>query len=102
MTDFAPLLQADRGQAATPIHLVDKDGFEDWLKSRPAEDRNLLAAHRFDGKTASAFVILPRPNEAFEVVAAVAHSTRLSPWCLAQLAASLPEGTYKLASGEPG
>ena len=26
----------------------------------------------------------------------------LSPWCLATLGESLPEGTYKLASGEPG
>ena len=26
----------------------------------------------------------------------------LSPWCLAKLGESLPEGTYKLAAGEPG
>ena len=50
MTDFASLLVADRGQKARPIHLVDKDGFDAWLKKRPAEDRALLEAHRFDGK----------------------------------------------------
>ena len=41
MTDFASLLAADRGQKARPIHLVDKDSFDGWLKKRPAEDRAL-------------------------------------------------------------
>jgi leucyl aminopeptidase len=101
MTDFASLLVADRGQKARPIHLVDKDSFDPWLKKRPAEDRALIDAHRFDGKKGFTFVLLPRGN-AFEVVSAVKNAAELSPWCLAKLAESLPEGTYKLASGEPG
>ena len=101
MTDFAALLVADRGQKARPIHVVDKDGFASWAKSRPAEDRALLDAQRFDGKTAHAFMLLPRGNE-FEIVVAVKNAAELSPWCLAKLAESLPEGTYKLAGGEPG
>ena len=101
MTDFAALLAADRGQAARPIHLVDKASFADWLKGRPAEDRALVAAHRFDGKSAFAFVMLPRGGE-FEVVSAVKNAAALSPWCLAKLGESLPEGTYRLADGEPG
>ena len=102
MTDFSNLLVADRGQRTRPIHLVDKDGFEEWSKSRPAEDRELLKAHSFDGKSGFAFVILPRKGDEFEVVSAVADAGDLSPWCIAKLAESLPEGTYKLASGEPG
>ena len=102
MTDFNSLLVADRGQKAHPIHLVDKNSFEDWAKTRPAEDRALLKAHRFDGKTGFAFVILPRKADELEVVSAVADAKSLSPWCLAKLGDSLPEGTYKLASGEPG
>ena len=101
MTDFAPLLVADRGQDARPIHLVDKASFEDWVKARPAEDRALLEAHRFDGKTGYASVILPRGRD-FEVVAAVANTGALSPWCLAKLADVLPEGSYRLATGAPG
>ena len=101
MTDFTLLLLADRGQKARPIHLVDKRGFEKWLKGRPAEDRALLAANRFDGTKAFAFVLLPRGGD-FEVVSAVADAGALSPWCLAALGESLPEGTYKLGSGEPG
>lgn len=101
MTDFASLIAADRGQQARPIHLVDKKSFEAWLKSRPAEDRSLIEAQRFDGKTEHAFVILPRGGE-FEVVTTVKNSEQLSPWCLAALAERLPEGTYKLASGPAG
>ena len=101
MTDFASLLAADRGQKARPIHLVDKQSFAAWTKGRPAEDRALLAAHRFDGKTGFAFVLLPRGGD-FEVVSAVKNAAELSPWCLAKLAESLPEGTYKLADGEAG
>src|SRR5207253_8891431 len=63
--------------------------------------RSLLEAHRFDGKTAFAFAVLPRGGE-FEVVTTVKNAADLSPWCLAKLAESLPEGTYKLADGEPG
>jgi len=101
MTDFASLLVADRGQGARPIYLVDKDSFGDWVKRRPAEDRALLEAHRFDGKKSFAFVLLPRGGD-FEVVSAVKNTDELSPWCLAKLCESLPEGTYRLAEREPG
>ncbi|MEO7634449.1 MAG: leucyl aminopeptidase family protein [Sphingomicrobium sp.] len=101
MTDFAAMLTADRGQTARTVHLIDKDSFAEWAKTRPAEDRALLAALRFDGKTGFAFALLPRGAE-FEVVSAVKNAGALSPWCLARLAESLPEGNYRLASGEPG
>lgn len=101
MTDFRELLIADRGQKARTIHLVDKDSFAGWVKKRPAEDRVLLEASGFDGKTGFDFVLLPRGNE-FEVVSAVKNATTLCPWCLAKLGEKLPEGTYKLAEGEPG
>jgi leucyl aminopeptidase len=101
MTDFASLLVPDRGQKARPIHLVDKAGFDAWVKKRPAEDRHLLEAQRFDGKTPFAFALLPRGSD-FEVVSAVKDAAALSPWCLAALAEKLPVGSYKLAEGEPG
>ena len=101
MTDFPSLIVPDRGQKARPIHLVDKAGFDAWLKKRPADDRRLLEALRFDGKAAHAFAILPRGSD-FEVVGAVKKADALSPWCLAALSEKLPEGTYKLIDGEPG
>src|SRR3569832_807692 len=99
MTDFASLLTPDRGQMARPIHLVDKESLAGWLKKRPAEDRALIEAQRFDGKSAGALVILPRGGD-FELVAAVKKVGELSPWCLAALADKLPEGTYQLENGE--
>ena len=102
MTDFSNLLVADRGQPARLVHLVDKAGFPAWAKGRSAADRALLDAHRFDGKTGYAFAILPAANGEFEVVGAVKDAASLSPWCLARLAASLPEGNYRLAEGSPG
>ena len=102
MTDFASLLIADRGQKARPIHLVDKDSFADWAKGRSPADRALLDAQRFDGKTGFASVLLPAGDGEFEVVSAVANAAELSPWCLAKLAETLPEGQYRLADGAPG
>jgi leucyl aminopeptidase len=99
MTDFAALIQPDRGQRAVALHLVDKAGFEDWLKSRPAADRRLAAAHRFTGK--AGVLVLPR-GESFEAVAAVKDRSALGPWCLAEAAARLPEGAYRLADAEAG
>ena len=103
MTDFAPLLQADRGGPAHAIHLVDKESAELWLKRQPAPRRALLEAQRFDGKNPFQFVILPDDgSDGFEIAATVANATALSPWCLARLAEALPAGSYRLASGDPG
>ena len=102
MTDFAQLLVPDRGQKAHCVHLVDKDSFPGWVKSRPAEDRALLEAHRFDGKTGYSSAILPKTGGDFEVVSAVANVDELSPWCIAKLPDVLPEGSYRLADKAPG
>ena len=103
MTDFASLLQADRGGPAHVVHLVDKNSFGDWLKRQSAARRHLLEASRFEGKTGFQFAILPatQGNE-WEVVSTVANVDQLSPWCLARLAEALPEGTYRMAEGDPG
>ena len=101
MTDFTTLIAADRGQQARTIHLVDKTSFEDWVKRRPGEDRALLQAHRFDGKSEGATILLPRGPE-FEVVTTVTDVAALGPWSLAKLPDVLPEGTYRLADASPG
>ncbi len=103
MTDFTPLLQPDRGGPARALHLVDKDSFPAWAKRQPAARRELLDAARFEGKNAFQYLILPAAQGAdWEVVSTVAKITELSPWCLAKLAEALPEGTYRLADGDPG
>jgi leucyl aminopeptidase len=103
MTDFAPFLQPDRGGPAHPIHLVDKNSFADWAKKQNAARRELLEAMRFEGKTAFQYAILPAVHgHEWAVATTVANVSELSPWCLAKLGDALPEGTYRLADGEPG
>ncbi|MFL6853781.1 MAG: leucyl aminopeptidase family protein [Sphingomicrobium sp.] len=103
MTDFSSLLQADRGGPARPIHLIDKNSFADWAKKQGATRRALIEAARFEGKTAFQFAVLPAAQgHDWEVVSTVANAAELSPWCLAKLAEALPEGTYRLAEGDPG
>ena len=83
--------------------LSTKASFADWAKKQSADRRTLLQAARFEGKTAFQFAILPASQgQAWEVVSTVANVAELSPWCLAKLAEALPEGTYRLADGDPG
>jgi leucyl aminopeptidase len=103
MTDFASLLQADRGGPAHIIHLVDKDSFADWTKRQSVSRRALIEAARFEGKNAFQYLILPAAQgDQWEVVSTVANIKNLSPWCLAKLAEGLPAGSYRLAEGDPG
>ena len=103
MTDFASLLQADRGGPAHAIHLVDKNSFPSWAKKQSSARRALLDAARFEGKTGFQFLVLPGTrDDDWEVVSVVANVAELSPWCLARLGEALPEGRYRLAEGDPG
>ena len=103
MTDFPALLQADRGGPARNIHLVDKESFAGWAKRQSAARRALLDAARFEGKNGYQHLVLPGAHGTeWEVVSTVAKVGELSPWCLAKLAEALPEGTYRLAEGDPG
>src|SRR6188768_2154653 len=102
MTDPADLVRPDYGQSAHLIHLIDAKSHESWLASQPERHRAALAAQGFK-PTAFAHAILPGEKpEDWSVVACVANVEALSSWCLAQLPDALPEGYYRLASGEPG
>ena len=94
------LIQPDRGQSATSIHLVTKDRFEDWLKPLSAGQRAAIKAQKFEGKPAQV-AIVPDGDEWF-AAGGIAKAEELTSWCLAKLAEDLPEGTYRLADGDPG
>lgn len=100
MTDKHDLIQPDRGQAAVPIHLVDKAGLDDFIKGLSAPQRAALAAQKFVGDGYS-YAILP-DGDGWFVVSGVANVNSLSSWCMAKLAEVLPPGTYRRAGGEPG
>jgi leucyl aminopeptidase len=102
MTDFAARLIADQGQPARSIHLVDPAGYEDWLKAQPPRHRAAIEAQKLK-PVGYASAILPgeKPDD-WSVVSVVADVAALSPWCLAKLAETLPEGTYRLDGRDPG
>ena len=99
MTDKSALIQPDRGQQATALHLVNKAGFADWVRALSAGQRAALEAQKFEGggyETA----IVPDGDHWF-AVGGVADPAQLSSWCLAKLAEVLPEGVYRMAQGSP-
>ena len=100
MSDKNALIRPDRGEKATAVHLVDKQGLETFLKARTPAQRSALEAHRFAADK-GAFAIMP-DGDGWAVAAGVDDSASLSGWCMAQLAEKLPAGTYRRAGGEPG
>ncbi|WOK37065.1 leucyl aminopeptidase family protein [Sphingomonas sp. C3-2] len=102
MTVLADLIQPDKGQPARTIHIVDKQNFDDWLAAQPERHRTAIDAQDMK-PTPFARAILPGDKaDDWSVVTVVADRVRLSSWCLAKLAETLPAGTYRLAEGEPG
>jgi leucyl aminopeptidase len=101
MTEVAALLQSDRGQAATPIHLIDRKGFEPWLKAQPERVRQAVQAQGFKGEGFQ-LAILPEERDRWSALLGVANVDELSPWCLARAAETLPEGSYRVTGRGPG
>lgn len=100
MTDPTALIQPDRGQDATSIQLVSKDGFADFAKGLTAAQRASLAAQKFEGAAGTSAIV---PDGAgWFAAAGVARPDALTSWCLARLAEELPEGFYRLANAEAG
>ncbi|MBA3878570.1 MAG: aminopeptidase [Sphingobium sp.] len=101
MTDFASLLQPDRGQPARTIDVVHPDDFAGWLSAQPPRVRALLAAQKITGKAGNRAIL---PGEAAEDWSAllVCDEAESSPWRIASQGEVLPEGTYRLRYGAIG
>ena len=102
MMHYEDLIQLDNGQAAIPIHLVDKDGFTAWLAAQPDGIRAALRAQKFEGG-ANDLAIVPgdKPGE-WAAVAGIADRGTIKEWNLAKASESLPEGTYRLVDADAG
>ncbi|WP_225204863.1 leucyl aminopeptidase family protein [Novosphingobium huizhouense] len=98
MTDRNALIQPDQGQSAIALHLVDKGGFDDWLKTLNAGQRSALAAQKFEGGGYEVAIV--PDGDGWFAVGGVPDTASLSSWCLAKLAETLPGGTYRLAREE--
>lgn len=102
MTDYADLLKADNNQPARAIHLVEAKDYDGWLTTQPERVRAIVAAQKFKGKP-NEHAILPGDGaDDWSVVAGIASKATPGAWCLARLAETLPEGTYRLTQGSPG
>ena len=102
MTDLSALLQPDKGQAANALHLVDKKGFDAWLKGQPDRVRQAVAASGFKAESYQ-FALLPGEKaDDWSAALGVANARDPSVWCLAKAADLLPEGTYRVAERGPG
>jgi leucyl aminopeptidase len=99
---YDELIQPDNGQPATPIHIIDKSGFETWLAAQPDTVRTAVKAQKFEA-SANDIAILPgeKPGE-WAVVAGVADAAALGVWNLAKAADGLPGGVYRLADADAG
>lgn len=99
---YDDLIQPDNGQPATPIYIIDKDGFEAWLATQPDTVRTAVKAQKFEGG-ANDIAILPGDKLGeWAVVAGVADAATLGVWSLAKASDSLPEGTYRLLDADVG
>lgn len=101
MTDLSLLLQPDRGQPARTIHVVHPDQWQDWLKAQPPRIRTAIAAHKLTGKAGNR-AVLPGEGPEDWAMLLVCDEAETSPFRIASLGEQLPEGTYRLATGEPG
>ncbi len=102
MPSDTSLVQPDRGQPARTIHLTDPAHFDAWLSAQPPRHRAAVAAQKFRAKVYAHAILPGDAAEDWSVVSIVNDLATLTPWCLAYLAEILPEGTYRLAEGEPG
>lgn len=100
MSIQADLIQADRGQDAIAIHLVNKAGFDEFAKGLSGPQRAALKAQKFVGNGYQVGIV--PDGEGWFAVGGVADPAELSSWCLAKLAEELPEGTYRLHGRQPG
>ena len=82
MTDFAALLQPDRGQTARTLHVVTPADWLDWLGRQTPRVRTMLSAQMLTGMAGDAAIL---PGETAEDWSAllVCDEPLSSPWRIA-------------------
>lgn len=86
---------APASSAAIAITVVDRAAFKELTPTLPAATRNWLAALGFDGKADSHALVPDAEGKLGQVFAGAERAA--SPWALAALPQTLPEGTYHLS-----
>jgi leucyl aminopeptidase len=100
MTDFASLLQPDRGQPARTIEAVSMADFDAWYRALTPRARAAVDAAQFKAKPGEHIRLGSEVPEDWSF--AIGAPDAPGPWSLAGVASALPAGTYRLKSGDPG
>lgn len=100
MTDFSRLLVADRGEPATPVHLVSEAGLDQFRSQLSEVGRTMLAAADFRAGKDKALFLPAADGKSFLVVVGLGKD-QPGRWTLASAIPLLPEGNYRLASSCP-
>ena len=102
MTFYDQMILTDNGQAATPIHVVDKASFDSWLAAQPEAVRVATKAQKFVGGPNDVAILPGEKSGDWAVVAGVADAAKLGVWHLARASTNLHEGTYRLVNADAG
>lgn len=100
---MAPGFSKDH-HAALPLHVVDQPSFETWLEAQPEPVRTWVLANDFKGRRGQVLLVPSsdgRPMMAIAGYGSAAQRARRR-FHLAAVAAKLPAGTYRIASGIAG
>ncbi|MEH3108065.1 MAG: leucyl aminopeptidase family protein [Sphingomonas fennica] len=98
MSDFASLLQPDRGQPAQVIVPVSAAGLDALLAGAGEAVRQSLAAQRFAARPGQVATVAE--GAGFRTFAGLPEAR--GPWDLAATAEALPAGTYRLEGSDVG
>jgi leucyl aminopeptidase len=96
------LLQPDKGQPATALHLIDKTSLDAWLAGQPERVRQAVRAQGFKGGDAQLAILPGEKAHDWSAMVGIANGVAPGPWCLAKAAEQLPEGSYRVEGGMPG
>tara|TARA_R110002094_G_scaffold100400_3_gene100525 strand:+ start:3074 stop:4456 length:1383 start_codon:yes stop_codon:yes gene_type:complete len=98
-----PATFASPSDANIPLHVIAEDALEGWLANQPVTARTWVDANVFAGRLGQALTIpddMGRP--ALALVGYGSEASRMrGRFALAQAAAKLPKGDYRIAAGLP-
>ena len=93
-----PLTFADATADAIPLHVIAQEALDDWLADQPARVAAWVSAAGFSGALGSTLVVPDEDGAIALVLAGYGDAARRARgrFHLAAVAASLPEGSYRL------
>ena len=97
---FKSLLAVDKGQPAQEIIPVTSDEFETLLAKNNADFAMAAQLAHFSGQAGESLLLPANDKQPAQILVGVSEENSI--WDLAKLASLLPEGSYRLRSGNVG